>query len=481
MQLIVDNVRISKNESLRGVIRLDEDRTDGKIVDIRIGRKRNPATGDVSPQSKATIDIKAPSVKEANGAMHTITPMEARLRNITYQAPIDSCWYVLDSTTVSMPDCTISYILSVADGAHILTLYANDTEGNTGSDSVLFTVSAAPPPPPSPPGPSGGPGAPHVGQLPPIIPPAYEQFEIRPENIRITIDYPLEGSANFSLYSLNGLVNAYCFVRGDFENYTTIRLESDSIPAGGAILGTITVYMPPGELLDYSGKNEALLQCIGEREADSTLLLSTTANIYLSINKPAIAVENMTVELLRGEEKAVNLTLTNIGNGSAYVYNLSVEFGGPYGSLITPASVPEILYNGESGLLRFFVSIPRDLEPGIYRIPILVYENGRLVGQGYITLFVKPEFAITRCLFPDLRWTVIILAAGALAAVWIFKREREKHEKGRRIRRMYMKAEPEEERNKWSPYLRALGVALLSVAIWAIAVWLLARCTYITM
>ena len=88
MQLIVDNVRISKNESLRGVIRLDEDRTEGKIVDIRIGRKRNPATGEVSPQSKATIDIKAPSVKEANGAMHTITPMEARLRNITYQAPI---------------------------------------------------------------------------------------------------------------------------------------------------------------------------------------------------------------------------------------------------------------------------------------------------------------------------------------------------------------------------------------------------------
>ncbi|MEW5995967.1 MAG: hypothetical protein AB1657_00010 [Candidatus Micrarchaeota archaeon] len=394
----------------------------------------------------------------------------------TYQGPVDSCWYILDSTTVVLPDCTISYILDVPDGVHTLTLYANDTAGNVGYDSVVFSVATAPPPPP---GPFGGPGAPHVGQPP--IPPAYEQFEIRPENIRITIDYPLEGSANFSLYSLSGLTGVYCFVRADFEEYTTIELESDSIPAGGTIRGTITVDMPPTTILDYSGSTEGLLQCVGRKEANSTLLLSTSANIYLTINKPLISVENITMELLRGEEKAANLTLTNIGNGSAYAYNLSVEFGGPYGNLIRLVNIPEILYSQESGFLSFVVSIPRDMEPGVYRIPVLIYENGRLVGKGHLTLFVKPEFVIKRCIFPDLRWTVIILVLGAAAAVLIFKREKEKQEKGERIKRAHMKAgHKEEEKNKWDPWLRAFFTALLFLAIWALVVWLLARCTYIT-
>ena len=34
MQMIVDNIRVSKDESLRGIIRLDDDRTDGNIVDV---------------------------------------------------------------------------------------------------------------------------------------------------------------------------------------------------------------------------------------------------------------------------------------------------------------------------------------------------------------------------------------------------------------------------------------------------------------
>ncbi|MBI5000967.1 MAG: DNA-directed RNA polymerase subunit B [Euryarchaeota archaeon] len=89
MQLIVDNIRISSDETLRGVIRLDEDRTDGRIVDIRIGRKRDPSTGDVEQRARPTIYIGQPVVKEANGSTNELTPMEARLRNLTYQAPIE--------------------------------------------------------------------------------------------------------------------------------------------------------------------------------------------------------------------------------------------------------------------------------------------------------------------------------------------------------------------------------------------------------
>lgn len=398
--------------------------------------------------------------------VYTITPS---------QAPIDSCWYVLDGTTVSMPDCTISYILTVGQGTHSLFLYANDTEGNIGFDSVVFSVSGVTPPP----GPSGGPGAPHIPQ--PQVPPSYDVFEITPENIHIAIQYPLEGKANFTLFSLKGLEDVYCFVKSDFENYTTVELESDTIPENGTIRGTITVDMPPTDILDYNKRTEGLLQCVGRKETNSSLMLSAAANVYLTINRPLIAVENVTMEMLLGESGTANLTLTNIGNGSAFTYNLSAAFGGPYGGLLGIVSVPGILYNGEGGLLFFTIDIPRDFRPGVYRIPIMIYENGRLVGSGYLTLFVKQEYVITRCIFPDLRWTVIILIAGTAAAIWIFKKEKEKQENGEKVKRVHMKkAEQEDRLYKWRPHIYAALAGLAFIILWAIIVWLLMRCTYVT-
>lgn len=398
------------------------------------------------------------------------------------QAPIDSCWYVLDGTTVPMPDCTISYILNVGAGAHTLFLYANDSEGQIGFDSVVFTVGGIAPPPWT-----GGPGAPHVGQQFPVVPPSYDVFEINPEDIWVIINYPLPGEANFSLYSLNSLVDVECFVKGDFEDYTTVELESDEIPAGGAIRGTITVEMPPVEILDYSGKTEGLLQCVGRRETNSSLMLSTTANVYLEINKPLVDVENVTVEMtavdiLLGEGKFANLSLTNIGNGSAFTYNMSAEFMGPYGNLIRLVAVPALLQHSESGPLSFFVSIPRNFEPGIYNIPVFIYENGRIVGRGQITLFVKQPIGVTICIFPDLRWTVIILVLGVVLGIWLYKREKEKQEKGEKVKRAHMKkAEKEDKLYKWRPHIYAALAGLAFLILWAIIVWLLAKCTYMTM
>ena len=400
--------------------------------------------------------------------IYTITPSEA---------PVDSCWYVLDGVTTHMPDCTISYILSVGLGTHSLFLYANDTEGNIGHDSVVFTVAV-------PPSQTGPPGAPHIPQ--PQIPPSYDVFDIHPENIHVTINYPLEGQANFTLYSLNGLTDVYCFVKGDFENYTTVELESGSISANSTIHGTITVDMPPTDILEYNKKTEGLLQCVGRREANSSLMLSAAANVYLTINKPLIMVENVTLDMLLGENKTGNLTLTNIGNGSAYAYNLSAVFGGPYAGLLEVAGVPGIIYHNESGPLFFTVSIPRDLHPGVYRIPLMIYENGRLVGSGYLTLFVKEQYVIPVCIFPDLRWTVIILVLGAAIAVWLFKREKEKQERGEKVRRVHMREqmenkEKEDRFHRWRPHIYAALAGLLFFVLWIIVVWLLARCTYVTM
>jgi len=67
LQGIIDNVRIGDEETERGTIQ-----TDIEGFKIKLGR----------------ISVKRPVVKEADGSLRPLTPMEARLRNLTYQAPI---------------------------------------------------------------------------------------------------------------------------------------------------------------------------------------------------------------------------------------------------------------------------------------------------------------------------------------------------------------------------------------------------------
>ena len=72
MQRIINSIRIGDVDDERGIIRLDVDKLGEENIDIRLGR----------------ITVGNPIVKEANGATHELTPMEARLRNLTYKAPI---------------------------------------------------------------------------------------------------------------------------------------------------------------------------------------------------------------------------------------------------------------------------------------------------------------------------------------------------------------------------------------------------------
>lgn len=72
MQRIIDSIRIGEVENERGIIRLDIDKLDEDSIDVRLGR----------------ITVGTPIVREANGATHDLTPMEARLRDLTYAAPI---------------------------------------------------------------------------------------------------------------------------------------------------------------------------------------------------------------------------------------------------------------------------------------------------------------------------------------------------------------------------------------------------------
>ncbi len=103
MQMIVDNVRVSKNDMFRGIIRLDEERTNGNAVEVRIGRKRDK-NDNIDPQDKPTITVGAPVVREANGATNPLTLMEARLRNLTYMAPIYLTFTVIEDGVEREPE-----------------------------------------------------------------------------------------------------------------------------------------------------------------------------------------------------------------------------------------------------------------------------------------------------------------------------------------------------------------------------------------
>ena len=68
LQAVIDNIRIGDDEtSERGVVQTDIEGYYIKLGKISVGR---------------------PVVKEADGSLRPLTPMEARLRNLTYQAPL---------------------------------------------------------------------------------------------------------------------------------------------------------------------------------------------------------------------------------------------------------------------------------------------------------------------------------------------------------------------------------------------------------
>lgn len=88
MQKIVDSTKAAPEDLEGGIFRLDPDRTGGHVIEIRFGRKRDERTGDIDPNAQPTIFVDKPMIREADGASNPLYPMEARLRNLNYSAPI---------------------------------------------------------------------------------------------------------------------------------------------------------------------------------------------------------------------------------------------------------------------------------------------------------------------------------------------------------------------------------------------------------
>ena len=104
MQRIVDDIRVSSDDVERGVIKLDPEKVGSRNIEIRIGRKRD-ADGNVDLKAKPTVRVEAPTVMEANGYSHELTPMEARLRNLNYMSKVYIRFDVYeDGVEVDMPE-----------------------------------------------------------------------------------------------------------------------------------------------------------------------------------------------------------------------------------------------------------------------------------------------------------------------------------------------------------------------------------------
>ncbi len=85
MQQIVDTTKVT-DEDPPGMMTLDHTKTGGKRIRLIFGRVGE--NGETDKNLQPTITIGKPEIKEATGATVQITPMEARLRDMSYLAPL---------------------------------------------------------------------------------------------------------------------------------------------------------------------------------------------------------------------------------------------------------------------------------------------------------------------------------------------------------------------------------------------------------
>ena len=210
------------------------------------------------------------------------------------------------------------------------------------------------------------------------------------------------------------------------------------MPANGSISGNITVSMSPQETLDYNGGLSGSLQCIGN--TDPSLTSSTMANVYLTINKPALQTQNSTINAQPGDILNISSFLTNVGDGNSTFVNISAVVLN-YPGLVNVEYLPLTLPNGQTGTGRFVLSVPSGMQAGDYNIEIEFYENGRAMGIGYIALTVlagtsKPTEVIS-CTVSDPAWTILILLLGIIVSIIVFTKvhDQQDAEKPRKYKR----------------------------------------------
>jgi hypothetical protein len=304
---------------------------------------------------------------------------------------VDSCWYVLDSATFPLLNCTSGeQNLAIEDGTHTLALYANASDGSTASASAVFAVQTT----------SHGekdgtevalveevelPGGGIPGEKP--APPKAFIISVSPAPLILEPGYLKPAAAAFTIYSSAPAQSIFCVVDSKFKDHVSIRLEASDIPASSAVNGTVYVELPP-ETLIFSKPAEGRLQCIAAYAPD--VIASDVVPIVIVPVPPPIKVDigNSTIEANSGDQLHVDLNITNLGNSS--FTNLSILAKGTYDFIFTVPNAPDNLSAGKSSLLSIGVLIPPIIQPGPYIVIFEVRENQNIVALETTRININP-------------------------------------------------------------------------------------------
>jgi parallel beta-helix repeat protein len=97
------------------------------------------AGNEASDSVTFTVDLSGPEVTIISPENTTYATTTVPLSYTATDA--ETCWYVLDGgASASLPGCANITMAALAEGTHTVTVYANDSVGNEGSDSVTFTI-----------------------------------------------------------------------------------------------------------------------------------------------------------------------------------------------------------------------------------------------------------------------------------------------------------------------------------------------------
>jgi hypothetical protein len=99
----------------------------------------------VSDTVTFTVDTSAPEVSIISPE-NTIYATTAVPLDYTVSSDAEACWYTFNGgLAIPLSSCSNITLATIPEGTHTVTVYANDSVGNVGSDSVVFTIDTSGP------------------------------------------------------------------------------------------------------------------------------------------------------------------------------------------------------------------------------------------------------------------------------------------------------------------------------------------------
>ncbi len=264
--------------------------------------------------------------------------------NLTYTVSdsdgnLDSCWYWLDDGVNNSLTCGLNITFDTSEGSHILTIYANDSNGAIVNDSASFNIDAT--------------------------------------GVFISIIEPT-GTKN----TRTGLLLNYTTVGNNLTCWYNLETS-----IGASIIGNTSLANCSSSNFDVSTDGDYVLNLyvnntIGSSDSDSSSFSVDTSTGGggggggggTTIITPEVLIkleiESISDIVLKpGEIKKKELSVKN--TGTSFLNNCRFSNFGDYSSWISGADTKN-LAAGENSKFIFDVKVPEDVDPGIYGLSVSI-------------------------------------------------------------------------------------------------------------